>query len=115
MTKRNEPCPCGSGRKYKYCCLHNPKMPSAPHEELGPAALLWNAFNEELGAFVTARNTQPLDDFLGLSPDEMHALQHNFFGTVQVADRVATVPPALPLLVLEALLEAGMDKEEPFD
>lgn len=130
MTKRNEPCPCGSGRKYKYCCLHNPKMPSAPHEELGPAALLWNAFkeakgdaplgsieklNEELGAFVTARNTQPLDDFLGLSPDEMHALQHNFFGTVHVADRVATVPPALPLLVLEALLEAGMDTEEPFD
>ncbi|HEF4774084.1 TPA: UPF0149 family protein [Burkholderia multivorans] len=21
---RNEPCPCGSGRKYKYCCLTNP-------------------------------------------------------------------------------------------
>ncbi len=22
---RNEPCPCGSGRKYKKCCLHAPK------------------------------------------------------------------------------------------
>ena len=21
---RNEPCPCGSGRKYKHCCLANP-------------------------------------------------------------------------------------------
>ena len=22
---RNEPCPCGSGRKYKYCCLNAPQ------------------------------------------------------------------------------------------
>lgn len=22
---RNEPCPCGSGKKFKQCCLHNPK------------------------------------------------------------------------------------------
>ena len=22
--KRNDPCPCGSGKKYKYCCLYNP-------------------------------------------------------------------------------------------
>ncbi len=20
-TKRNEPCPCGSGKKFKHCCL----------------------------------------------------------------------------------------------
>ena len=23
-TPRNAPCPCGSGRKYKHCCLHKP-------------------------------------------------------------------------------------------
>lgn len=23
---RNDPCPCGSGRKYKHCCLNNPKI-----------------------------------------------------------------------------------------
>ena len=22
---RNEPCPCGSGKKYKYCCLEKDK------------------------------------------------------------------------------------------
>ena len=22
---RNQPCPCGSGKKYKKCCLHNPE------------------------------------------------------------------------------------------
>lgn len=21
-TRRNEPCPCGSGKKYKHCCLN---------------------------------------------------------------------------------------------
>ncbi len=25
-TGRNEPCPCGSGKKYKKCCLHAPKL-----------------------------------------------------------------------------------------
>ena len=25
-TKRNDPCPCGSGRKYKKCCLRNHEM-----------------------------------------------------------------------------------------
>mgnify|MGYP000025489258 FL=1 len=23
---RNDPCPCGSGKKYKYCCMNKPKM-----------------------------------------------------------------------------------------
>jgi uncharacterized protein YecA (UPF0149 family) len=24
---RNDPCPCGSGRKYKKCCLNKPQEP----------------------------------------------------------------------------------------
>ena len=28
-TSRNAPCPCGSGRKYKHCCLNQPDSPSA--------------------------------------------------------------------------------------
>lgn len=27
---RNDPCPCGSGRKYKKCCLNKPKSDSLP-------------------------------------------------------------------------------------
>ena len=27
---RNTPCPCGSGRKYKHCCLRAPAQPDAP-------------------------------------------------------------------------------------
>jgi len=27
-TGRNDPCPCGSGRKYKRCCLDKPELPA---------------------------------------------------------------------------------------
>lgn len=33
---RNEPCPCGSGRKYKQCCLH--KDEEAAREQRAQAA-----------------------------------------------------------------------------
>lgn len=23
MTERNDPCPCGSGKKYKKCCMND--------------------------------------------------------------------------------------------
>ncbi|MDD4737006.1 MAG: type I methionyl aminopeptidase [Kiritimatiellae bacterium] len=28
---RNDPCPCGSGKKYKQCCLRNKKTPDVKH------------------------------------------------------------------------------------
>ncbi len=30
-TGRNEPCPCGSGKKYKKCCLKNKKPATVEH------------------------------------------------------------------------------------
>jgi len=27
-TGRNSPCPCGSGKKYKHCCLNKGRKPS---------------------------------------------------------------------------------------
>ncbi|MCX6537492.1 MAG: SEC-C domain-containing protein [Acidobacteria bacterium] len=43
-TGRNDPCPCGSGRKYKQCCLSN--------NEQGEAR--WRAWREAESAVVTA-------------------------------------------------------------
>lgn len=31
--KRNDPCPCGSGKKYKYCCLDKPPTLGVKVEE----------------------------------------------------------------------------------
>jgi hypothetical protein len=35
MVGRNDPCPCGSGKKYKRCCLGQGK-PTAPEKSLSP-------------------------------------------------------------------------------
>lgn len=31
-TGRNDPCPCGSGRKYKSCCLSSPRLSTGNHK-----------------------------------------------------------------------------------
>lgn len=45
---RNNPCPCGSGRKYKHCCLIAEAAPPA-----APADLTWHRLRAQLDGFVT--------------------------------------------------------------
>ncbi|MFW6213870.1 MAG: YecA family protein [Spirochaetota bacterium] len=147
---RNEPCPCGSGRKYKHCCMRNEETRSAGntrhHSNIGgagdaeirnamlaqtgfssmeeldaamkryelhcenlpndqqpptfmeflgkrpPAPGLFSELHElaasrefsskeeleaELNRNVTSANAQPIDDFEGLSSDDIHAMLYN--------------------------------------
>ncbi len=85
MTKigRNEPCPCGSGEKYKRCCLrrdpsedrgfHNPypclrlEIPGAEGAHL---ALLWLAEEHEMASQVAAARIY----FEGLTDEEVGTL-----------------------------------------
>jgi hypothetical protein len=72
---RNDPCPCGSGIKYKKCCFAKERSPS------DPASLLWrrlNAVDEELARELLRFALKSLGkDFLDRSSDE-------FFGTSSV-------------------------------
>jgi hypothetical protein len=93
---RNDPCPCGSGRKYKKCCLHasradqggsdvlldnglNPTLSGWDYEDL-KAALEGQEFEsiEAAQAFANAymhrSNRIGLSEFHGLSPEQMHLL-----------------------------------------
>ena len=45
---RNDPCPCGSGRKYKHCCLNAGSAPAA-----APADLSWRRLRALLDGFAT--------------------------------------------------------------
>src|SRR5580692_636146 len=38
--RRNEPCPCGSGRKYKHCCGKTGAVPKRPLPEAVRAGVL---------------------------------------------------------------------------
>ncbi|MBL4630419.1 MAG: SEC-C domain-containing protein [Paraglaciecola sp.] len=74
---RNDPCPCGSGKKYKRCCMNNI---SKQHAELLDNVEQIVAMNPSLTpdeldvvmqSKVHERNEQPNSDFNGLSPTQM--------------------------------------------
>ena len=84
-TGRNDPCPCGSGKKFKRCCMEKDK--SAP-SGCGAAevseglreAMEGRQFNSlaEVKAFAASytqqRNQRPLGEFHSLSPEQMYCI-----------------------------------------
>jgi hypothetical protein len=78
----NDPCPCGSGRKYKHCCLGR-ETPAADaemgalNEALGEALADgdFSSLEEllaEVDRFMAGHNAAPVADFHGLSRDQLY-------------------------------------------
>lgn len=76
---RNDPCPCGSGKKYKKCCgnrsapsiiqdmkedIHN-LIAGRDFESLEEVQAVLDQCNRQ-------KNSAPMEEFHGLSPDQMH-------------------------------------------
>jgi len=57
---RNDPCPCGSGKKYKKCCSDNPEAASAfqPQRTPNQNASQGTPGHQEIGALVSLFNQQ---------------------------------------------------------
>lgn len=55
---RNDPCPCGSGRKYKQCCAHAPRFDMLTAEEVWPI-LIAQLPRARLDEAVSARRIPP--------------------------------------------------------
>ena len=117
---RNDPCPCGSGKKFKKCCLgrEDPGLSNMPTGEV-PVGMnqaleeLESASPEEARAFaeliIRQRNQAPNDDFQGLSPEQMHRLLYFPFSSprlVNFPDRLDIAPTAPILTLFELLVEA---------
>jgi hypothetical protein len=74
---RNDPCPCGSAKKYKNCCMDTiSKQRSALLDDISHVtAMNPNLSNDELNLVVqqkaVAQNNRPIADFCGLSPTQM--------------------------------------------
>jgi len=123
QTGRNEPCPCGSGKKYKKCCLEQ-EQSVAPFSAASVSAELQQAmaeheFNslEEANAFANSfmehRNLKPFDDFHGLSPEQMHYVLNRPFYSPQLVtfpEKLESMPDAPILSLLTLLVEAIGDK-----
>ncbi|MEZ8130727.1 YecA family protein [Enterovibrio norvegicus] len=86
---RNDPCPCGSGEKYKRCCSNTT---SGAREDVQDEIAQITAMNpnltiDELNLALQSkmkqRNNQPLDAFCGLTPTQMSNWLYAPFGTVK--------------------------------
>ncbi len=114
---RNDPCPCGSGIKYKKCCLG--KQESIPSDRGADAvsADLRRAIEgmqfgslDEVQAFVgrhtLQRNRKPLDEFHGLSAEQMHCMLNLPFASPDLVHfpEVLDERPAAPIMSLFAML-----------
>ena len=64
MSGRNDPCPCGSGKKYKRCCL--------PTEEQArlPPGQDWHALDQTLGADIGKWAKRRFGEAWSTSPDD---------------------------------------------
>jgi len=71
---RNEPCPCGSGKKYKHCCHDAAQLQVANiNSELNHILAMDPSMSlDELNVVaqhkIFDRNNKPVDDFCGLTP-----------------------------------------------
>ena len=85
---RDDPCPCGSGKKYKHCCLGKPALP----DEKDPAQRVMDEMREEVNSrefdsleeaqefldrFGDSKNRVPQLDFLGLSSEQVYRTLHH--------------------------------------
>jgi hypothetical protein len=95
-VSRNDPCPCGSGKKYKKCCIGKilpfPTFDSPEGEQSNSTTDFmeivkqhfqenkYNSLeemNSELGVISRKVNSLAKDDFLGLSSTQMHNLLYS--------------------------------------
>lgn len=76
--QRNKPCPCGSGKKFKKCCLHKPPKvvePKRRRVRIGGVSL------------TTTRALKVLADSINEQPPPLSAAENN-----QRDEQVASLP-----------------------
>jgi len=114
---RNEPCPCGSGKKYKKCCLERQEKPSVTEGPAGVFGEIRQALEgrqfaslEEANAFLAdfsrRQNRQSREDFAGLSPEQMGRFLYHPFDSPDIVTfpEVLAGEPVAPILTLFGLL-----------
>jgi hypothetical protein len=114
-TGRNDPCPCGSGKKYKHCCL---SPASVANDELKDL-LAGQEFDsiEDVQAlanqFMQQKNLQPQDDFQGLSPEQVHRMLHFPFDSPEFFSfpETLSIEPEAPILTLMQLITGAIDEK----
>jgi len=111
---RNSPCPCGSGKKYKHCCIEKRSIGQIVLDDIAEASEEQEFSSlEELNAFANQRmevqNKRSLTEFCGLSPEQMYHLLYTPFTapeTVQFATDVESTGNSGIMRIFTPLVEA---------
>ncbi len=125
---RNDPCPCGSGKRFKRCCLGKEESLASSRGATGASTELRQALEtrqfgslEEVQAFVDQhaqqRNRRPLDELHGLSPEQLYQMYQmlNFpFTSPELVcfPQVLDIVRAAPILTLLSLLAEAIGEQE---
>lgn len=121
---RNDPCPCGSGKKFKHCCMGKENSTASGQGAAGMSERLRKAFEgrqfsslEEAQTFLDQitqqQNRRQLDEFHGLSPEQMHQMLNFPFsspGLVRFPE-VLHANPGAPILTLFELLTDAIGEQ----
>ena len=123
---RNDPCPCGSGKKYKHCCFNAAKQQSVEiNDELSHILATNPSLTiEDLNVVAQHKmgdlNHRPIDDFCGLSPTLMSnwlyaPLNELDLINIQVPADLTSSPVMqyLSLIIDEAMEQGGSFKLTP--
>jgi len=118
-TGRNDSCPCGSGKKYKRCCLaaggHGARVAESVRDDIDQALAgrdfgSLDEVNAALFEMATERNRAPRDEFDGLSSDQVARLFSEPFDSPDIVEftRDFGRPTAVPLYDLFVMLAAAL-------
>ena len=121
---RNDPCPCGSGLKFKKCCQLNGQPAATERGATAVSTMLREALQgqqfgsmAEVQAFIDSRtqniNQRPVDEFQGLSPEQMHHFLHFPFsspGLIDVPDILSAAPSAQVARLFSMMADAIGEK-----
>jgi len=112
---RNDPCPCGSGKKYKHCCISISRAVSDELSEL-LSAQDFDSIEEVQAAtdtLMAKQNQKPQDDFLGLSSEQVYRMLNFPYDTpelFQFSDQLSIEPVAPILMLVEGIVSAIDEK-----
>ena len=114
-TGRNDPCPCGSGKKYKHCCLSPASVVNDELKDLLAGQEFDSIDDVQALAdqFMQQKNQLPQDDFQGLSPEQVHRMLHFPFDTPEFFTFPETLSsaPEAPILHLVQEITAAIDEK----
>lgn len=121
---RNDPCPCGSGRKFKKCCLGLDRPGSSGTQSRETVNAIEGLIKEHacesleeaqavVDNYMRQRNTSPRAEFHGLSSEQMSKILYHPFESPELAkfsDCLPAEPMAPAASLLQLLAEAIGDK-----